>query len=1615
MIFIYVLIYYNAFLKLTEGGHRMYKKIIAVILILFLSAGAVTGFNPDTGINEKIIKNHSVILPKRITDFDSQIKFVENRGQLDNEDLRYYSEDGFVWFTDDGVWLRIADKEGESTGLILKQVFIGANKIKPVGRETTGYYSNFFYGNDPSKWQSNVPSFKEVFFENIYDGIDLRYYSNEKGLKYDLIVHPGADIGQIKITYEGANALKLNVHGDLIINTPRGKLSDYDLYIFQERNEKEIQIDGRFKLINEKTYSFEIDDSYNPTLDMVIDPALEYSTYIGGLDSEHGKDLAVDNEGNAILVGWTNSYDFPRTPGVINETKNSFDDIFILKFDPVNNNLLFSTYLGGSYDDNGNAVEVDGSGNIYFTGVTRSADFPMSADAFNKTHSWTTIPDIFVAKINKLGTKILYSTFIGVGEGNDLVVDSLGNAYVTGMTYPSPGLAVYPVTPGAFDETHNGFDDVFVFKINQTGSSLYYSTFIGTYQLEEGRGIAVDSQGNAYVTGVTNRVQFPVTDGAYNNSVNNKNNIFVLKLNWNGSDLVYSSLIGGTNGADGEKIVLDSNNNAIITGNSPSTDFPTTPGAFDEEFNGGTQYGDAVILKMNYNGSALNYSTFFGGGGEDKAFSIDLDKHGNIYLTGFTRSSSLPLSFDAYDRILNGTTDCFFTKLSESCTELIYSTYYGGSSGDERSFSVIADSAGNAYITGYTVSDDIPITPGAINSTYKNKSDVFLARFSFKPTLEIRSVSILLDDFPVTDIYSKMGPYNFMINITDNASFTDIESIRLFLDPLGTNLQLKWDRSTGKFLELLDPNDYIELSSTSSAVQKNYDWTLNFNLTFNWTYPDEDLNNIQIFASSSAIDDVLFNKTNAYRVENDLDFQGTLTVEGEDGRIINSGDFVRGGEELKWDGLIVVYEGYYLSPPQGSYHVSIWDENLRPDSVMPGSDHYFQFVTTSPEVTDIDGYVYIINITKIPQTSDASDVNFTIRIDADNVTFSNPLPGEGDWQTTKKANAGITITDIGGAVVNGSSIMYSYSTNNGTTWIDWTLIPALESRTVINATADLLFDDGTDNLVKWKALDSLGNGPAESGSYRISVDTQNVTYSNVRPSVTDVSTTGYATVEITISDLTSGVNASSIEYSKSDDNGESWGDWVNAGESLDDHSIAISLNLTFPNGTDNRIKWRAKDVAGNGPFESPAYTINIDISAYLKIPTVILKAPLNGFLINDTRILLEWELLNENLIGVTYDLYFDEKTPPSLFKKGLNTNAYEVDNLKDGVLYYWKVIPIAGGTNGICQSGVWWFKIDIWKPPVVPYNIRIDGQSSISLFQGESKSIELTISNLGTENDEIEIEIQKGKLSSYADLNDYTNLKLDSNTNAKRTLILDISENVQPGNYDVNVTIKSLRSETELTDFHVIKVEVKEKKDNVADKKPSEGSEKSLVYAIIVIIIIIVIAIALLFIMRKRKAREDESMELPEEKPAEPGTYVARPEELAAAVAVDEQLPAQPVSTTLPGTVTQVQSEDATKPALVPPSPPVEAPPKQLPPKTDADFTGAQESEVKDEFPGTAEQGQNTETANIEIEKPSQTSADTGELTPNNSGKPERERPVSEEPPASDKNDDKSNREESEE
>ena len=597
--------------------------------------------------------------------------------------------------------------------------------------------SNYFIGKDPAHWHTRIPQYSKVAARGLYPGVDMVYYGNQGKLEYDFVVQPGADPGAIHMKVDGAQDVQVNGQGDMELTTARGKVVLRAPSVYQQVEGQKNTLEGSYRLEEGNRVGFEV-KYYDRSKPLVIDPVLDYSTYLGGSGDDFVQGIAVDAGGDAYLTGETYSPNFPTTPGAAQTVLDGSEDVFVTKLNASGTALVYSTYLGGSNGDEGNGIAVDGNGYAYVTGYTESTDFPTTSGAYLATYGGGT-STAFILRLNPSGTVLAYSTYLGGSgwdEGWAIALDSGADAYITGMTQSTN----FPTTTGAYQPALAGSQNAFVAKLN-TGlsgnASLVYSTYLGGNGGDFGYGIAVDSYGNAYVTGMTDSTHFPTTTGAYQTALAGiglyPQNAFVAKLNPAGmgtADLVYSTYLGGNTYDMGSGIALDSAGNAYVTGMTQSTNFPTTAGAYQTTPGGGGD-PDAFVTKLNPAGAALAYSTYLGGNNYDEGRAIAVDPGGNAYVTGLTDSTNFPTTTGAYQTTLAGGGNAFITQLNPAGTALAYSTFLGGSDFDQG-YGIALDTSGNIYVTGVTNSNNFPTTAGVYQSALggSGATNVFIAKFS---------------------------------------------------------------------------------------------------------------------------------------------------------------------------------------------------------------------------------------------------------------------------------------------------------------------------------------------------------------------------------------------------------------------------------------------------------------------------------------------------------------------------------------------------------------------------------------------------------------------------------------------------------------------------------------------------------------------------------------------------------------------------------------------------------------------------------------------------------------------------------------------------------------------
>jgi uncharacterized repeat protein (TIGR02543 family) len=605
---------------------------------------------------------------------------------------------------------------------VSRLIFVKANRspeVIPI--DVTEHKVNYFKGNVTSNWRTDIQTSRAVLYKELYSNIDLKVYGIEKQIEYDFVVKPGGEVSDIGFQYYDVEKTRIDAEGNLVIKTKFGELMHAKPVCYQVIKGERVEIQAGFMEIGDNHYGFRV-KGYNRNYELIIDPVvLVYSTYLGGSGSDWSYVTAVDPEGSAYVTGYTNSIDFP-TKNPIQGYKAGVSDIFIAKINSSGSALIYSTFLGGSGEnwygigDHGSGIAVDSEGMVYVTGGTWSEDFP-TKNAIQGGYGGQ--GDAFIAKVNSSGSAIIYSTYLGGSGGdggNDLAVDSEGAAYVTGTTESEN----FP-TKNAIQGGYGGGEDAFIAKVNSSGNAIIYSTYLGGYGQEYGNNIAVDSEGAAYVAGDTNSADFP-TKNAIQGGYGGGEDAFIAKVNSSGNAIIYSTYLGGSGQDSGRGIAVDSEGAAYVTGFTASINFPTknpiqgyNAGQYDafitkvkasgsdliystylggsawdpgygmavdlegaayvtgfttsinfptknpiQEYNAGA--ADVFIVKVNSSGSALIYSTYLGGSNNDQNYGMAVDSEGAAYVPGMTESENFPTK-NAIQGANAGVSDIFIAKL----------------------------------------------------------------------------------------------------------------------------------------------------------------------------------------------------------------------------------------------------------------------------------------------------------------------------------------------------------------------------------------------------------------------------------------------------------------------------------------------------------------------------------------------------------------------------------------------------------------------------------------------------------------------------------------------------------------------------------------------------------------------------------------------------------------------------------------------------------------------------------------------------------------------------------------------------------------------------------------
>jgi hypothetical protein len=649
-----------------------------------------------------------------------------------------------------GYGFQIAPREAtvSAKGSTVRLRFEGATAARLEGTGRMRSTTNILGGNDPSRWRHGIPHFGRVIAHEVYPGIDVVYYTTAGQLEYDLVLRPGADPRSVRLRISGANAT-IDDSGNLVAGIVHKRPVTYVLTAAGKKQAME----SRFRRNADGTFGFDV-AAYDRRNELVIDPQLTLSSYLAGTQQDIAVSVGHDSQGLLYVAGTTYSTDLEASDSAFQTANTGGSDLFVAKLDPtqpVGAQLIYITYVGGSSDDTLHAMAVAGDGTVYLTGVTKSIDFPLGNAAQSTLDGAS---DAFVLWLDLAQTgasAMYYGTYLGGANddaGNGIAVDRQGRIVVVGTTNSTD----LPASNGWNSSLLGGSDAfVAVFDTSQSAAgTLYYSTYLGGTNWDEGRGIAAASDGTIWVTGASISGDFPLTGLSYQPYYQGGGDVFVSQINPDvagSSSLIYSTYLGGSNTDEGNAIYLDAAGRVIVTGFTLSPDLPVTAGAAQKQLGSGASSAGAAnafvaVLVPSTTGnptSQLTYLTYLGGTGGDEAYSVTADPAGNIYVAGLTKSKDFPVTDGAMQTALLGGPAGFMTRLNPAKATLDYSTYVT-SIGNQTVYGVDLGADGTVYLCGFTTSTLLDSLGGMPKFTDAGNADGFVFGFELPPSVQPKKV-----------------------------------------------------------------------------------------------------------------------------------------------------------------------------------------------------------------------------------------------------------------------------------------------------------------------------------------------------------------------------------------------------------------------------------------------------------------------------------------------------------------------------------------------------------------------------------------------------------------------------------------------------------------------------------------------------------------------------------------------------------------------------------------------------------------------------------------------------------------------------------------------------------
>jgi FG-GAP-like repeat/Beta-propeller repeat len=748
---------------------------------------------------------------------ESSIRFVPNLGQW-NTEILFQADAGHVSasFDRNGVWYQLralsasdAADYGKAltdanSATVLSQTiraeFVGGMADGLVGKTPTIEKRAYFLGRDPSMWKGNVPVYRQIQLNQVYDGIDIVYRGTGRQLEYDFIVSAGANPAQIEVKFEGINSLSVATDGKLVIGTDWGQIAEQKPYVYQLVNGAKQHVAGTYKLLSPSSFSFSFPNGYDATRELIIDPTLLYSVTFGGDSVDQGIAAAVDNTGHGYVLTRTNSSDFPAGDPLV--SGNSVD-LVLTKLAVDGTSAIYHTLLGGSRIDDAGGMAVLEDESVIVAGWTLSSDFPSLQPVGIVPANY----DIFVTRLDPTGSSVLFTTIIGGGQfdlARSIKIDDDGSMVLLGETNSSSFPTVNP-----YQGSNAGGYDLCVVRLSADGQSLEYSSYLGGSSVESAAGVAIQSAGGIVVSGSSTSSDFPTVNSLYGD--NGSSDAIVAALSSDGSTLLFSTYIGGSSSDVCLALAVGADDQIVFAGTTHSPDFPTASPI--QAFGGGGR--DAFVTTLSADGGALLYSTYLGGGNEDEAHAVAVDHLGYMYVAGLTASVNFPTASPIQTH--QGTADAFVCQLHPSLTQPLFSTYLGGPARDFAN-AIALDDQFHLLVTGTTESPQFPLV-NAFESFHAGK-DVFALSLPLAPDFDGDGISDDIDncpaianndqsDFNGDGVGDACGLDNFVVAPTFQVDMYIVETVDLDRDNY-TDVVFTGNHTPGLFVAYGNQNNILE-------------------------------------------------------------------------------------------------------------------------------------------------------------------------------------------------------------------------------------------------------------------------------------------------------------------------------------------------------------------------------------------------------------------------------------------------------------------------------------------------------------------------------------------------------------------------------------------------------------------------------------------------------------------------------------------------------------------------------------------------------------------------------------------------------------------------------------